>query len=137
MVAIYTARVTASGGRHGMIKSDDGILDLALAMPASLGGKGGATNPEQLFASGYSACFLGAIRFVAGKEKVQISPDASVKAEVGIGEIPGGFGIDVDLTISLPGLDKAQAQALVEKAHHVCPYSNATRDNVDVRLHIA
>jgi Ohr subfamily peroxiredoxin len=134
---IYKATSTSTGGRDGRSKSSDGIIDLPLAVPTEMGGKGGATNPEQLFASGYSACFLGAIRFVAGKEKVQISPDASVKAEVGIGEIPGGFGIDVDLTISLPGLDKAQAQALVEKAHHVCPYSNATRNNVDVRLHIA
>lgn len=137
MKILYKATATSTGGRDGRSKSSDGIIDLALAVPKEMGGKGGATNPEQLFAAGYSACFLGALKFVAGKEHVQIPADASITADVGIGEIPGGFGIDVDLTISLPGLDRAKAEELVEKAHKVCPYSNATRNNVDVRLKVA
>ncbi|MNT60119.1 Organic hydroperoxide resistance protein OhrB [compost metagenome] len=110
---------------------------MKLATPKELGGAGGdATNPEQLFAAGYSACFIGALKFVASQSKRSLPADASITARVGIGQIPGGFGLDIDLNINLPGLEHADAQALVEAAHQVCPYSNATRGNVDVRLHV-
>lgn len=137
METLYTAVATATGGRDGRAVSNDGILDVKLATPKELGGAGGqATNPEQLFAAGYSACFIGALKFVAGQAKKSIPTDASITAHVGIGQIPGGFGLDIDLHISLPGLEQADAQALVDAAHQVCPYSNATRGNVDVRLHV-
>lgn len=138
MNVLYTAVATATGGRDGRAVSSDKILDVKLATPKELGGAGGeATNPEQLFAAGYSACFIGALKFVAGQQKRSIPADASITAKVGIGQIPAGFGLDIDLEINLPGLDKAEAQALVEAAHQVCPYSNATRGNVDVRLHVS
>ncbi|MDN7141132.1 organic hydroperoxide resistance protein [Pseudomonas sp. JQ170] len=134
---LYIAEATSTGGRDGRSKSSDGILDVALATPKELGGAGGAaTNPEQLFAAGYSACFIGALKFVAGQQKKAIPADSSIKARVGIGQIPGGFGLDIDLHVNLPGLEQADAQALVDAAHQVCPYSNATRGNVDVRLHV-
>ncbi len=134
---LYRAQATATGGRDGRAISSDGVLDIALGTPKELGGAGGAvTNPEQLFAAGYSACFLGAMKFVASKEKIAISKDASVQGNVGIGQVPTGFAIEVELKISLPGLDREQAQALVDKAHIVCPYSNATRGNIDVTLTI-
>lgn len=136
MDILYKAVVTSTGGRDGAAKSDDGLLDVKLAPPKQLGGNGGATNPEQLFAAGYSACFIGALKFVAGAEKITLPTDLSLRAEVGIGKIEGGFGLDVDLFISLPGMDDSAAQQLVDKAHKVCPYSNATRGNVDVRLHV-
>jgi lipoyl-dependent peroxiredoxin len=132
---LYRATAKATGGRDGRAVSSDNVLDVKLTTPKELGGAGGAgTNPEQLFAAGYSACFLGAIKFVAGKEKIQIPQDVSIEGNVGIGVIPTGFGIEVELKISLPGMDKAAAQALVDKAHIVCPYSNATRGNIDVTL---
>lgn len=135
---LYRASATATGGRDGRSVSSDGVLDVALSTPRELGGAGGAgTNPEQLFAAGYSACFLGALKFVAAREKVKLPDAVNVTAEVGIGAIPTGFGIEVDLRVALPGLPADQAQALVEKAHVVCPYSNATRDNIDVRLAVA
>jgi osmotically inducible protein OsmC len=138
MNVLYTATATATGGRDGRAVSSDKILDVALATPKELGGAGGeATNPEQLFAAGYSACFIGALKFVAGQNKRSIPADTSITAQVGIGQIPGGFGLDIDLNINLPGLEQADAQALVEAAHQVCPYSNATRGNVEVRLHVA
>ncbi|KUM55246.1 organic hydroperoxide resistance protein [Rheinheimera sp. EpRS3] len=137
MDILYKAVVTSTGGRDGAAKSSDGLLEVKLAAPKELGGGGGATNPEQLFAAGYSACFIGAMKFVAGQSKQALPADVSLRAEVGIGKIEGGFGLDVDLFISLPGMDKAAAQQLVEKAHHVCPYSNATRGNIDVRLHVS
>ncbi|MBV4460838.1 organic hydroperoxide resistance protein [Pseudomonas sp. COR58] len=137
MKVLYTAVATATGGRDGRAISSDKNLDVKLATPKELGGAGGdATNPEQLFAAGYSACFIGALKFVASQSKRSIPADASITAQVGIGQIPGGFGLDIDLNISLPGLEQSDAQALVEAAHHVCPYSNATRGNVDVRLHV-
>ena len=136
MDILYKAVVTSTGGRDGAAKSNDGLLDVKLSAPKELGGGGGATNPEQLFAAGYSACFIGALKFVAGAAKVSLPTDLSLRAEVGIGKIEGGFGLDVDLFINLPGMDSAAAQELVNKAHHVCPYSNATRGNVDVRLHV-
>lgn len=134
---LYRAQATAIGGREGNAESTDGALRVALSTPKELGGAGGSgTNPEQLFAAGYSACFLGALKFVAGKEKVKLPDATSVMGTAGIGAIPTGFGIEVELQISLPGLSDAQAQALVDKAHIVCPYSNATRNNIDVRLSI-
>ena len=137
MKVLYTAVATATGGRDGRAISSDKNLDVKLATPKELGGVGGdATNPEQLFAAGYSACFIGALKFVASQSKRSIPTDASITARVGIGQIPGGFGLDIDLNINLPGLEHADAQALVEAAHQVCPYSNATRGNVDVRLHV-
>jgi Ohr subfamily peroxiredoxin len=137
MQTLYTAIATSTGGRDGRAISSDNVLDVKLATPKELGGAGGAaTNPEQLFAAGYSACFIGALKFVASQTKRKIPDDASITAHVGIGQIPGGFGLDIDLHISLPGLEQADAQSLVDAAHQVCPYSNATRGNVDVRLHV-
>ncbi|MDB6145234.1 MAG: organic hydroperoxide resistance protein [Pseudomonas sp.] len=137
MDTLYTAVSTATGGRDGRAVSSDKVLDVKLSTPKELGGAGGdGTNPEQLFAAGYSACFIGALKFVASQTKGTIPADASITAHVGIGQIPGGFGLDIDLHISLPGLEQAAAQALVDAAHQVCPYSNATRGNVDVRLHV-
>jgi osmotically inducible protein OsmC len=132
---LYRAHSTATGGRDGRAVSSDKVLDVKLTTPRELGGSGGVgTNPEQLFAAGYSACFLGAIKFVAGREKVAVPADTSIEGVVGIGQIPNGFGIEVELRISLPGLARAAAEDLVKKAHVVCPYSNATRGNIDVRL---
>lgn len=136
--ALYTAQATANGGRDGRAVSSDGVLNIQLSTPRELGGAGGpGTNPEQLFAAGYSACFLGALKFVAGKEKVTLPAETSITGRVGIGPIPTGFGIEVELRISVPGLPKEKVQALVEKAHVVCPYSNATRGNIDVNLVVA
>ncbi|OOG64750.1 organic hydroperoxide resistance protein [Rhodanobacter sp. B04] len=132
---LYRAKATATGGRDGRATSSDGILDIKLATPKELGGAGSAgTNPEQLFAAGYSACFLGAMKFVAGQQKLQLPADTQVTGQVGIGPIPTGFGIEVELNISIPGMARAEAEALVQKAHIVCPYSNATRNNIDVTL---
>lgn len=132
---LYTARSTATGGRDGRAVSSDQVLDVALATPRELGGGGGSgTNPEQLFAAGYSACFLSALKFVAGKAKIALPADSKITGVVGIGPIPTGFALAVELQISLPGLAKEQAQNLVQQAHQVCPYSNATRGNVDVAL---
>lgn len=134
---LYIAEATSTGGRDGKSRSSDGKLEVKLSTPKELGGAGGeGTNPEQMFAAGYSACFIGALKFVAGQAKKQLPADSSITAKVGIGQIPGGFGLDIDLHINLPGLAQAEAEELVEKAHHVCPYSNATRNNVDVRLHV-
>ena len=133
---LYQARAKATGGRDdGRAVSSDGALDVALTRPRELGGPGGAgTNPEQLFAAGYSACFLSAMKFVARRDKLAIPTDASVESTIGIGAIPSGFGIEAELRVSLPGMPPREAEALVEKAHIVCPYSNATRGNIDVRL---
>lgn len=134
---LYRAHAKATGGRDGRATSSDNALDVKLATPRELGGAGGAgTNPEQLFAAGYSACFLSALKFVAGREKVPLPADAAVDATVGIGAIATGFGIEVELKVSLPGVPREQAQALVQKAHVVCPYSNATRNNIDVALSV-
>src|SRR3981081_4699735 len=134
---LYRAHATATGGRDGRAVASDGALDVKLATPRELGGTGGAgTNPEQLFAAGYSACFLGALKFVAARDKIALPTNTSIEGSVGIGPIPTGFGIEVELKISLPGLAREQAEALVEKAHIVCPYSNATRNNIDVTLTI-
>jgi Ohr subfamily peroxiredoxin len=134
---LYRAKASSSGGREGTSRSSDGVLNLKLSTPKELGGGGGdGTNPEQLFAAGYSACFIGALKFVAGQQKVALPADLTVTGEVGIGQIPTGFGIEVDLTVNAPGMELEQLRALVDKAHVVCPYSNATRNNIDVRLHV-
>lgn len=134
---VYTARAHTTGGREGSSRSDDGLLDVKLSPPKAMGGAGTATNPEQLFASGYSACFMGALKHVAGMKKVAVPADAAIDAEVDIGPIPQGFGIAVRMTIHLPGLDRAVAQDLIDTAHQVCPYSNATRGNIPVALTLA
>ncbi len=135
---LYRAHATANGGRDGRAVSSDSVLDVKLTTPKELGGAGGSgTNPEQLFAAGYSACFLGALKYVAGQQKVALPADTSIQGHVGIGPIPTGFGIEVELTISIPGLPREQAEALVQQAHIVCPYSNATRGNIDVTLTVA
>mgnify|MGYP000163786008 FL=1 len=131
---LYTAHAHTTGGREGRSVSDDGLLDVTLAPPKELGGKGGATNPEQLFAAGYSACFMGAMKHVAGMKKISVPADAAIDASVDIGPIPAGFGIAARLAISLPGMDRTVAQDLIDTAHQVCPYSNATRGNIVVEL---
>ena len=133
---LYTTTATATGGRDGRAKTADGSFEVALATPKELGGAGGAgNNPEQLFAAGYSACFLGAMKAVAAKGGPKVPNDAAVTATVGIGpRSEGGFGLDIALEVALPGMPHAEAEDLVHKAHQVCPYSNATRGNVDVRL---
>jgi Ohr subfamily peroxiredoxin len=132
----YETSATATGGRDGRSKTADGSLDVKLTTPKELGGGGGpGNNPEQLFAAGYSACFLGAMKFVASQGGPKVPADAMVTATIGIGpRSEGGFGITAALEIALPGVPHAEAEALVAKAHQVCPYSNATRGNVDVRL---
>ncbi|MGU7768726.1 organic hydroperoxide resistance protein [Burkholderia sp. MR1-5-21] len=135
---LYRAHAKATGGRDGRAVVPESNLDLKLTTPRELGGAGGAgANPEQLFAAGYSACFIGAMKFVAARDKIAIPADVSVEGSVGIGAIPNGFGIEVELKISLPGLDRETAQTLVDRAHIVCPYSNATRGNIDVTLTLA
>jgi osmotically inducible protein OsmC len=136
---LYKTSATATGGRDGHAATKDGSFDVKLSTPKELGGAGGSgNNPEQLFAAGYAACFLGAMKFVASQGGPKVPADTSVTANVGIGpRSEGGFGLDIGLDISLPGLSHQDAQALVEQAHQVCPYSNATRNNVPVRLNIA
>ncbi len=134
---VYVGIAEATGGRDGRAMTNDHSLNVQLTTPKELGGSGGVgANPEQLFAAGYSACFIGAMKFVAGQEKIVLPQDLSIEGLVGIGAIPGGFGIEVDLNISIPGMEISAARSLVDKAHKVCPYSNATRGNVDVRLNI-
>lgn len=137
MKALYTASATAQGGRRGHVASSDGLLKLDLSMPEGLGGPGGdGTNPEQLFAAGYAACFENALRRVAGQQKKDVT-DASVTARVSIGRHPeGGFGLEAELIGRLPNLAREEAEALMEDAHQVCPYSRATRGNIDVRLSV-
>lgn len=137
MNVLYRTEATATGGRTGTARTADGAFEVRLVTPKELGGPGGSgNNPEQLFAAGYSACFLGAIKFVAGQKKVKIAEDSTVTAQVGIGprDDGQGFGLDVALTIDLPGLDRETAEAIVQQAHIVCPYSHATRGSLDVRL---
>lgn len=133
---VYTAHATATGGRDGRAQSSDGQLDAALSVPKEMGGQGKGTNPEQLFAAGYAACFLGAMGYVTGQQRKALPAGSQIKSEVGIGPIPTGFGIQVTLNISLPGMAADDARALVDAAHIVCPYSNATRGNIDVTLNI-
>ena len=139
--ALYTAHATSTGGRTGTTKSSDGRVALQLSTPKELGGDSGpGTNPEQLFASGYSACFIGAMKAVAARQKIALPADVSITADVSIGPMagkPGAFGIAVSMVVSVPGMDKAATEALVATAHEVCPYSNATRGNIDVTLSVA
>lgn len=135
---LYTAHATATGGREGRAVSSDNVLDVKLSTPRELGGAGGdGTNPEQLFAAGYSACFIGAMKAVSAREKIKLPAEPTIEGSVGIGQIPGGFGLAVELKISVPGLAREALQALVDAAHQVCPYSNATRGNIDVTLTLA
>jgi Ohr subfamily peroxiredoxin len=131
---LYAAHAKSTGGRDGTTRTSDGLLDLALRVPKEMGGPGGGVNPEQLFAAGYSACFIGAMKFVAGQDKIALPADTSIEATVGIGQIPQGFGIEVQLDVSVPGVDRAVAQSVIDKAHQVCPYSNATRGNIEVTI---
>ena len=135
---LYTAHATSTGGRTGTTESSDGALKLPLITPKELGGAGGAgTNPEQLFAAGYSACFIGAMKAVAARQKIVLPAEVSIKTDVSIGPMSGkegAFGIAVAMVITVPGMDKAAAEKLVATAHEVCPYSNATRGNIDVVL---
>ncbi len=132
---LYVAHAQATGGRDGRATASDKHLDVKLTTPRELSGAGGdGTNPEQLFAAGYSACFLGALKFVAAREKVSLPATTTIEGSVGIGAIPTGFGIEVNLAITIPGVERSVAEDLVQKAHIVCPYSNATRGNIDVTL---
>jgi osmotically inducible protein OsmC len=135
----YATKATATGGRDGHARSEDGVLDVKLSTPKELGGAGGdGANPEQLFAAGYSACFIGALKAAGAQMKVKVPADTKVTATVGIGpRSEGGFGITTDLVVDLPGLERDEAQKLVDAAHQICPYSNATRGNVDVGLTLA
>ncbi|MBC7701662.1 organic hydroperoxide resistance protein [Aquabacterium sp.] len=133
---VYTAHATATGGREGRAVSSDNLLDVSLALPKEMGGNGNGTNPEQLFAAGYSACFLGAMGFVAGQKKTPLPAGTNVQGDVSIGPIPTGFGIQATLNITLPGMPADEAKALVDAAHIVCPYSNATRNNITVTLNV-
>jgi Ohr subfamily peroxiredoxin len=131
---LYTGRAHTTGGRDGQSRSDDGKLEVKLSPP----GQGTGTNPEQMFAAGYSACFIGAMKAVAGKQKIQLPADLAVDAEVDLGPIKEGaaYGIAARMNVSLPGMDRAAAQALLDAAHQVCPYSNATRGNIDVQINL-
>lgn len=141
MKILYTAHASATGGRdNGHSKTDDGKIDVKLSTPSEMGGSGGdGTNPEQLFATGYSACFLGAMKFVAGQDKIKLPDDATVSADVGFGQRDDGegFGLKVGLTASVPGLDTETVKDLMDRAHIVCPYSHATKGNIEVSLNIA
>lgn len=136
---LYETRARATGGRDGAAETLSGSFRVDLSTPKELGGAGGeGNNPEELFAAGYAACFIGALKFVGGQEKIAVPADTSITSTVGIGpRSEGGFGLEVALEVSLPGLDRSVAQGLVEKAHQVCPYSNATRNNIDVKLTLA
>ena len=130
---LYTARAHTTGGREGESRTDDGRLDIKLTSP---GGSGQGTNPEQLFAAGYSACFIGAMKAVAGKQKITLPQDLSIDAEVDLGPVGQAYGVAARLNIKLPGMDPAAARQLVDAAHQVCPYSNATRGNIDVQINL-
>ena len=131
---LYTAHAHTTGGREGKSSTSDGVLNINLTPPKEMGGSGAATNPEQLFAMGYSACFMGAMKHVAASKKIKIPDDASIDASVSIGPIPQGFGIAVKMDIALPNMDRTIAQEIIDEAHQVCPYSNATRGNIEVNL---
>jgi Ohr subfamily peroxiredoxin len=134
--ALYTAHATSTGGRNGTTESSDGKIKLQLSVPKGLGGDDGpGTNPEQLFASGYSACFIGAMKAVSMQQKIKLPAEVSIRSEVSIGPMTGkagAFNIAVAMTVSVPGMERAAVEKLVKDAHEVCPYSNATRGNIDV-----
>ena len=131
---LYTAHAHTTGGRDGASRTDDGKLDVKLSSP---GTAGTGTNPEQLFAAGYSACFIGAMKAVAGMQKITLPQDLSIDASVDLGTLAHGYGVAVRMTGTVPGMERAAAQALVDAAHQVCPYSNATRGNIDVTITVA
>lgn len=133
---LYTAKASATAGRDGRIKSDDGILDMAITPPKALGGSGTGTNPEQLFAAGYAACFGGALGVVARMKKISTG-QVKMSASVSLGQVGGGYGLAVELIAEIPDLPRAEAQALLDAAHQVCPYSNATRGNIEVKITLA
>lgn len=135
---LYTTKARATGGRDGSAQTLSGSFNVKLATPKELGGAGGeGNNPEELFAAGYAACFLGAMKFVAGQEEISLPSDTAITSTVGIGpRSEGGFGLEIALEASVPGMDVATAESLVAKAHEVCPYSNATRNNIDVKLSV-
>ena len=135
MDALYVATATSHGGRSGRATTPDGTLDLNIAVPTELGGEGGGTNPEQLFAAGYASCFLNALSLVAAKREIDTS-DATVTADVGLRAEPGGVGLVAELHVRMPGVDREMAEKLVERAHRVCPYSRATKDNIELALTI-
>ncbi len=134
---LYTAKAHTTGGREGRSTTDDGLLAVTLTPPKAMGGAGTGTNPEQLFAAGYSACFLSAMKHVSGMKKIAMPADAAIDTNVDIGPTSKGFGLAAKLVIHLPGLEKSVAQDLINAAHQVCPYSNATRDNIEVELILA
>lgn len=137
MTTLYTAHVHVTGGRDGAAKSDDGKLDVKLAMPQSMGGNGEGTNPEQLFAAGYAACFMGATRKIAGEEKIALPRDFAIDADIGLHKnAQGNLDLKATFIVHLPGMDAAKAEALIDKAHQFCPYSRATRGNIDVTFRI-
>lgn len=137
MEKLYTAEVTATGGRKGHVTSSDGIIDMPLSLPEGLGGKGDSTNPEQLFAAGYAACFQSALLVVAGKHKEQLNPESTVTAHVDLNKNEdGGYGLSVKLAVDLVGVDKEKARQMVDEAHQICPYSVGTRGNIDVELEV-
>ncbi|MGJ1267997.1 organic hydroperoxide resistance protein [Sphingobacterium spiritivorum] len=138
MKTLYTAVATATGGRNGHVKTDNGVLDLQVRMPKELGGANNDyTNPEQLFAAGYAACFDSALNLVISKSKIKTG-ETSVTAHVGIGSLEGGgFGLEAELKVNIPGVELNEAQTLVEQAHRICPYSNATRGNIEVKLTVS
>lgn len=137
MKTLYTAEVTATGGRSGHVVSSDGVINMPVTVPEGLGGKGGSTNPEQLFAAGYAACFQSAILLVAGKQRLRLEKESTVTARVSLNQLDtGNYGLSVILDVDLKGLDKEQAKQLVHQAHEVCPYSVGTRGNINVELNI-
>ncbi|MDO4777193.1 MAG: organic hydroperoxide resistance protein [Cardiobacteriaceae bacterium] len=137
MTTLYTAHVHVTGGRDGAAKSDDGKLNVKLAMPQAMGGNGEGTNPEQLFAAGYAACFMGAARKIAGEEKIGLPKDFAIDADISLNKNPqGNLDLKATFIVHLPGMDAAKAEALIDKAHQFCPYSRATRGNIDVTFRI-
>lgn len=137
MEKLYTAQVTATGGRSGHVKSSDGIIDMKVAVPEGMGGKGGSTNPEQLFAAGYAACFQSALMVVAGKENERLNPESTVTAHVDLNKLDdGGYGLSVKLSVDLKEMDKDKAKKMVDEAHQICPYSVGTRGNINVELEV-
>ena len=137
MKTLYTAEVTATGGRSGHVKSSDGVIDMPVTVPEGLGGKGGSTNPEQLFAAGYASCFQSALLLVAGKQQIKLAPDSTVTAQVSLNQLDNGnYGLSVKLAVDVKGIDRGKAEELVQQAHEVCPYSVGTRGNINVQLDV-
>ena len=137
MKTLYTAEVTATGGRSGHVKSSDGVIDMDVTVPEGLGGKGGASNPEQLFAAGYASCFQSALMLVAGKQRINLEKESTVTAHVSLNQLDNdNYGLSVKLDVDLKSLDKEQAKQLVDQAHEVCPYSVGTRGNINVELNV-